>query len=130
MAALLCMAAIQVQAEPAGQAADTAALDAKLAARGYARGPAVDSVPNYQVDGWHSIDRRHLILSAGASRDYLLTLISDCWDLTTREDIGFTTTATRLTNHDALKLQAPGGGAPSTCPITTIEQLVKVAKPK
>ncbi|MDB5968192.1 MAG: hypothetical protein JWQ90_642 [Hydrocarboniphaga sp.] len=120
-------AAIAAQMPPA----DKAALDARLLERGYQRGTAVDSIPDYRIDGWNSVDRRHLILSAGASRYYLLSLMTDCWDLSTAEDIGFTTTVSRLTRHDSVKLKAPGGAPPpTTCPIESIEQLNKVPKKK
>jgi hypothetical protein len=129
-AALSAMAGAAIAANdpPADPAA---ALNAKLLERGYQRGKAVDSIPNYRVDGWNSIDDRHLILISGASRYYLISLMNDCWDLRGAENIGFTTTVSQLTRHDSVKVKSISGAPPPTsCPIDSIEELSKVPKKK
>jgi len=121
-------------AAPVVDKAAPPAIDAKLAAKikkkGYLVGKSLDSVPDYQVEGWNTLDRRHLIFTSGPARSYLLTLQIDCPELSGSDDIGFTTTATRLTTHDSVKVETAGGGIPRTCPIVSINELSKIPKKK
>lgn len=95
-----------------------------VAARGYAIGEPVKEIPDYRVDGWNSVDASHVILNAGPSRDYLLTLMAPCTGLLFTSDLGFTTTVGRLTTLDSVVVQDASGR--SQCPISKIETLKRV----
>ncbi len=99
-------------------------LEQRLESRKLQLGASVDSIPNYRVDGWSSLDSEHVILNDGAANRYLLTLGRPCNDLVGAETIGFTTTVTRLTALDALVVQSPIG--PQRCQIKTIHRLDRI----
>lgn len=125
-----CGASLAAQAATAPAAATPAkpTLDSLVENKGYKLGKSVDSVPNYEVDGWNTIDRRHLIFTSGPSTSYVLTLQIDCPELSGSDDISFTTTASRLTTQDSVKVEVAGGGIPRTCPIVSINELSRIPK--
>ncbi len=95
-----------------------------VAARGYAIGEPVKEILNYRVDGWNSVDANHVIINAGPSSDYLLTLMAPCTGLLFTSELGFTSTAGRLTTLDSVVVQDSSGR--SQCPISKIEALKRV----
>ncbi len=113
---------------PALAAVDKEALlQQKIAKFGYSQGDAVDTIQNYKVDGWNYLDDRHIMLYTGPSERYLIGLMIDCYNLSTAETIGFTSTVSQLTKFD--KLVVKGGHMPhQDCPITDIHKLNKVDK--
>lgn len=109
----------------AATAADNSkSLAEKLEKHKYEQGAAVDSINNYELDGWNYIDRTHIVIHTGPSRDYLVTVMTPCNDLSTAENIAFTTTSSKLTKFDKLMVRG-AGGIVQHCPITQINALSK-----
>lgn len=100
-------------------------LSVKLGELGYAQGATVDRVEHYRVNGWNYIDDRHIVVYAGPSSRFLITTMSDCRDLSSTENIGFTTTTTSLTKFDKLIVRGVDG-IMQHCPITQINTLNKI----
>ena len=98
--------------------------DTKLSKLGYEQGEMVDRVDHYRVQGWNYIDDRHIVIYAGPSKRFLITTLIDCRDLSSAENIGFTTTTSSLTKFDKLIVRGVGGIV-QDCPITQINALVK-----
>jgi hypothetical protein len=99
-------------------------LDQRLAAMGWKQGPEVDEIRRYTIDGWNPIDDTHLVMDAGPSRAYLITLRFSCINLDFVEGLHFTTTPPAAVTHlDEMIVPQPGGGVPQRCPIDTIRKL-------
>lgn len=97
-------------------------LEQVLAVRGFQQGEAVDRIHKFVIDGWRYLDPQHVIVEAGPSRNFLLTMISRCNGLSSTEDLGFTTTAGDLTSLDKVVVQS--STAPmERCPIRAIHTL-------
>jgi len=103
-------------------------LDEKLSQRSYVVGTTVKSIRDYQINGWNSIDRLHLIITAGASDRYLVTLRNACDGLRSAEVIVFKTTVGNLSRLDKLLVRGQGGFL-ERCYIDTIHTLNKARKP-
>ncbi len=99
-------------------------LQEKLAKQKYQQGEAVEYINNYELDGWNYIDRTHIVIHTGPSRDYLVTVMMPCNDLPSAENIAFTTTTGKLTRFDKLMVRG-AGGIVQHCPITQINALTK-----
>lgn len=99
-------------------------LEQMLAERGYKLGNEVGDISNYRIDGWHGVDDEHLIIDAGAHRDYLVTVRPPCHALMTAERIGFTSTVTKLTRLDQIVVEDVGFS--NRCPIQTLHQLERI----
>lgn len=109
-------------------AADAAqALTDKLARQNLQMGEVVEYVQNYRLDGWSSVDSKHLVIHTGPSSQYLITLQRSCPDLSTAENIAFTSTVRKLTKFDKLIVRG-AGGIKQDCPIAQINALTKVPK--
>lgn len=98
----------------------------KLSELGYEQGAPVDRVEHYRVNGWNYIDDRHIVIYAGPSNRFLITTFSNCSDLSSAENIGFTTTTSAVTKFDKLIVRG-AGGIVQNCPITQINALTKTA---
>jgi len=122
MAATPAATAVKPEAE--------AALEARIQKMGFTMGRQLDSVPNFAINGWNSIDRRNLVFNFGARTSYLLTLKVDCPELPIAQSIGFTTTVARLTLQDSLRVFRAGGNMPRYCPIQTITELNRIPRNK
>jgi hypothetical protein len=109
----------------AANAEDT--LQAHLTKLGYRQADAVDKVQNYRVDGWNYIDSKHIVIYAGPGQRYLIGTMNDCSDLSSAENIGFTSTVNYLTKFDKLIVRGPGGFV-RNCPITEINRLESIKK--
>lgn len=96
----------------------------KLSKLGYEQGEKVDRVEHYRVNGWNYIDDRHIVIYAGPGDRFLITTLIDCRDLSSTENIGFTTTTSSLTKFDKLIVRG-AGGIVQNCPITQINALTK-----
>jgi len=103
-------------------------LNKKLSQRGYVVGTPVKRIRDYQINGWNSIDRLHLIITAGVSERYLVTLRNACDGLRSAEVIVFKTTAGNLSRLDKLLVRGQGGFL-ERCYIDTIHTLSKPHKP-
>lgn len=102
-------------------------LQAHLAKLGYRQTDAVEKVQNYRVDGWNYIDSRHIVIYAGPGQRYLIGTMGDCSDLSSAENIGFTSTVNYLTKFDKLIVRG-AGGFKRNCPISEIYQLESIKK--
>lgn len=100
-------------------------LDEKLAQLGYSLGEPVRRVINFQISGWNSVDRKHVIMNFGASRYYLLTLRTSCDGLRSATVLNFSTTAGSLTANDKLLVRNDSHHL-SQCFISTIHELQKI----
>lgn len=102
-------------------------LSTKLGELGYEQGESVDRVEHYRVNGWNYIDDQHIVIYAGPGSRFLITTLNLCRDLSTAENIGFTTTSSSVTKFDKLVVRGVGG-IPQNCPITQINKLTKTEK--
>lgn len=126
-AALLCGIAACVGAAGNGNGngnTPSKTLTEKLEKYKYEQGAPVESINNYELDGWNYIDRTHIVIHTGPSRDYLVTVMTPCNDLPSAENIAFTTTTGKLTRFDKLMVRGAGGFV-QHCPITQINALTK-----
>jgi hypothetical protein len=99
-------------------------LTEKLEKYKYQQGAPVESINDYELDGWNYIDSTHIVIHTGPSRHYLISLMSSCHDLSTAENIAFTTTTNELTKFDKLMVRG-AGDIVQHCPITQINALTK-----
>ena len=111
----------------ANNPADPVPLDEKLAQLGFVIGQPVKRINNYQINGWNSVDMKHVIMNFGASRNYLLTLRTSCDDVLGAELLFFSTTVGFLSDKDKL-LVRDGGQHLSHCFIKTINELEKIKR--
>ncbi|MET0379836.1 MAG: DUF6491 family protein [Spongiibacteraceae bacterium] len=122
-AVILCGIATVASADGTGNT-PSKTLTEKLEKYKYQQGEPVDYINNYELDGWNYIDRTHIVIHTGPSRDYLVTVMTPCNDLSTAENIAFTTTTSKLTKFDKLMVRG-AGGIVQHCPITQINTLKK-----
>ena len=115
---------VSIMTACAGHPPETS-LEEKLAQRGYTLGQQVRSVFNFQLNGWSSVDREHVIMNFGASRYYLLSLRTSCDGLLSAALINFSTTAGSLTDKDKLLVRNDSHHL-SQCYISTIHELEKI----
>lgn len=104
--------------------AESKDVSTKLTELGYEQGEVVERVDNYRVNGWNYIDDRHIVIYAGPSKRFLITTLNDCRDLSSAENIGFTSTVNSLSKFDKLVVRG-AGGIVQNCPITEIRTLSK-----
>ena len=104
--------------------ADSSGLEKKLARQNYQQGESVDYIYNYELDGWNYVDPNHIVIHTGPSQHYLISLMNSCHDLSTAENIAFTTTTNRLTKFDKLIVRG-AGNIKQDCQITQIQTLTK-----
>lgn len=103
------------------------ALQAHLTKLGYRQADTVEKVQNYRVDGWNYIDSKHIVIYAGPGQRYLIGTMGDCSDLSSAENIGFTSTVNYLTKFDKLIVRG-AGGFKRNCPISEIYRLESIKK--
>ncbi len=103
-------------------------LDQKLAAKNYRLGAPVERIQRYRLDGWNYLDREHIIMQTEPSTYYLVSLRNTCHDLSTAENIAFTTTTGQLTHFDKLLVRGPGRTI-QHCYIEALNKLEKTDKP-
>jgi hypothetical protein len=99
-------------------------LSEKLEKQKYQQGEAIEYINDYELDGWNYIDNTHIVIHTGPSQDYLISVMGNCRDLSTAENIAFTTTTNKLTKFDKLMVRG-AGGIVQHCPITQINALTK-----
>lgn len=92
----------------AGTPPESISLEEKLAKRGYVIGEPVKRLRDYRINGWNSIDRYSVIMNAGASKNYLVTVRSPCEGLISAEHLTFSTTIGDLTDKDKLVVRGAG----------------------
>lgn len=99
-------------------------LTTQLSKLGYEQAETVERIPNYRVDGWNYLDDRHIVIYAGPSQRFLITMLINCPDLSSAERIGFTSTTRNLTKFDKLIVRG-AGGIVQNCPISELRILNK-----
>jgi hypothetical protein len=97
-------------------------LEARLSKLGYTQGEPLKSINDYHVDGWNYIDDKHVMIYTGVSRRALLTLLSDCLELSSVERISFSTTVNKVTKFDKIVVHG-ASGMRRDCQISEIHQL-------
>jgi len=125
-ALILTIMAFGLSACASGQL-NTMGLYERLEARNYVLAEPVNRISYHRINGWSELDDRHVIISAGVSDHYLLTLRNSCRDLNSSMDIGFSATVGNLTTADKLIVKGPGGFL-DYCYISTITRLKKADK--
>lgn len=98
-----------------------------LKVRGFKQGEPVERIQKFRIDDWRYVDATHVIVGAGPSSSYLLTLMGRCNGLMSTEDLGFSTTAGDLTTLDKLVIQSSTAPQES-CPIKEIRKLEALPK--
>ena len=112
----------------ADQPASPQTLAEKLAARGYEQGQKVGAIRRVNIDGWNTLDSSHVIIDAGPSRYFLVTLSFACSGVDFEQGLHFTTTPPGdLTTLDMIVVPQPGGA--QHCPIKSINELHKLPAP-
>lgn len=101
---------------------ETPTLEARLSKLGYTQGEPLKSISDYRVDAWNYIDDKHVMIYTRVSNRALLTLLSDCPELSSVERIGFSTTASKLTKFDKIVVRG-ASGIRRDCQISEIHQL-------
>ncbi len=96
----------------------------KLETRNLTVGEQVNRIRNYRLNSWNYLDDRHVILSVGASDQYLVSLRNSCRELSSATHIAFTTTVGSLSVHDKLLVTSPGGYI-DRCFIESLNRLEK-----
>lgn len=102
-------------------------IDQALKTRGFKAGETVDRIQRFRIDDWRYLDASHVIVGAGPSSNYLLTLMGRCNGLMSTEDLGFSTTAGDLTTLDKIVIHSSTAPTES-CPIKEIRKLEAVPK--
>lgn len=101
------------------------AIEERLANLGYVMGEQIKFINNFQVSSWSPVDRKNVIIYAGASRNYLVTTRSPCDGLQETRDLAFSKTIGNLTDKDRLLVGRYSGHIDS-CSIDTLHKLQKL----
>ncbi len=91
--------------------AEPVSVDQRLADKGYEVSERIGRIPNFRLNGWSYVDRKHVIMTSGVRDRYLVTLKSNCPDLDSAMNIAYSTTAGALTDKDRLTVKVRGGVA-------------------
>ena len=102
-------------------------IDERLQAMGLERGEGNQSIPRYRINGWSSLDDRHLVITAGVNDRYLIELQFPCLNLNNSFSIGFTTPTGRLDRFEDIIVRHPGMGR-DRCAIQDIIELHPVGE--
>lgn len=100
-------------------------LEEKVAQLGFTIGQPVERIINFQIRSWNDVDHKNVILSVGASRNYLVTLRASCDGLESATTLNFTTTVGSLTDRDKLQVRNASHHL-SQCFIKSINELEKI----
>lgn len=103
-------------------------LQQKLANKGYELGEQVDSIRDWNINGWNYIDDQHFVMHSGVRDRYLVTLRSRSVNLRNAQAIAFSSTASSVTDKDKVIIDAPGG-LRETYFIESLYQLKRVERP-
>jgi len=122
---IACVIVVSMAGGCAGNPANQVPLEEKVAKLGFTIGQPVKRINDYQINGWNTVDLKHVVMSFGASRNYLLTLRTSCDGVLSAQMLFFSTTVGFLTDRDKL-LVRDGGSQLSHCYIRTIHELEKI----
>jgi len=98
-------------------------LDEQLQKRDYEIVKPVERIQNYNLMGWNSLDRNHLIIQSAPSRAYLVTFKRPCYNLRSAETIGITNTAGTVTLFDSVLVNERPTGYQERCWIENLQEL-------
>ena len=104
---------------------DDSSLQEKLHALNFQRAGPVNWIKYHQISGWHKLDDRHVIITAGESGDFLLKLRRPCKHLDPTLKVTFSATVGNLTTADRINIQAENG-LTEYCYITRINRLEQI----
>jgi len=90
--------------------ADKPTVDQLLQEKGLVRGPSVDRISQYRINGWQALNEQNLILNAGVNDQYLITLRTFCFNLDHAFSIGVTSRMSSVEKFDQIFVQESGGG--------------------
>jgi len=76
--------------------AEPVSVDQLLADKGYVVGERINRIPNFRLNGWSYVDRKHIIMNSGVRDRYLVSLKSNCPDLESAINLAYSTTAGAL----------------------------------
>jgi hypothetical protein len=102
-------------------------IEEQLSKKGYRIEKKVSQIRDYRLNGWSSVDRFNVIIIAGVSRHYLITLRRPCDGLRSAGGVAFSTTSGNLTDKDRL-MYRPTPSILEYCPIRDIYLLEKTSK--
>lgn len=88
---------------------DPLTIEEKMLGRGYVMEKPVSRVTGWNVRSWSFVDNAHFIVYSGAKNQYLVTLKSPSFDLSSASNIAFTTNFNSLTNQDKVIVTSPSG---------------------
>jgi hypothetical protein len=108
----------------AGEPYEPVPIEERLAKLGYTISKQVKYIKDYRINSWISVDRYNVIINAGASEDYLITVRSPCEGLRSAGVLSFSTIVGELTDKDRLVVQGNGRYL-ENCYIDTIHKLTK-----
>lgn len=118
LAPLLVVLILSRCAAPAPQPS----IEQTLQARGWQVGAAVTRIPQFTIDGWTSVDDRHIVLTDIRRQSHLITLFSACPDVQSAVAIGYTNAAGSVSRGDSILVR--GAGGVQRCAISEIRELV------
>lgn len=101
---------------------DAEAISATLNRLALERGNVVNSVPNFRISGWHQINVRNLIVTAGLHDHYLLSLNFPCQNLPFAFGIRLDTLTNTLSRGDYVVIDTVHSPT-ERCQIQEITQL-------
>jgi hypothetical protein len=125
MKTLLAVVPVLILAACAGSQEELT-LAQKLEQKHYRLGEPVERIRDYRVSGWNSVDDEHLIIHAGPSESYLLTLRTPCHNLRSAEHIAFSTTVGSLTRLDKVIVRSRPDGFTEHCWIEAMHALQRL----
>ncbi|MEJ8567158.1 DUF6491 family protein [Elongatibacter sediminis] len=123
---LLILASVLALAACASTPPEKLTLKQKLEQRHYTVGESVERIRNYRLNGWNSIDEKHLIIHTGPSDSYLITLRNPCHNLRSAENIAISSTTGSVTRMDKVMVRDRPSGYVEHCMIDSMHELNKL----
>ncbi|OGT33273.1 MAG: hypothetical protein A2W28_05120 [Gammaproteobacteria bacterium RBG_16_51_14] len=99
-------------------------LEQRLTDLGYSDRQPINSISEYQLDGWQYVDEQHLIINSGPGVHYLVELHDICYDMRYADNIRFNTSINRLMTGDQV-IASHYPDIKQTCSIRRLYQLKK-----
>lgn len=99
-------------------------IEEAMQARGWQLGEAVIQITQFTIDGWTSVDDRHIVLTDIRRQSHLITLFSACPDVQSAVAIGYTNAAGSVSRGDSILVRGVSGV--QRCPISEIRELVAI----
>jgi hypothetical protein len=123
-----CSGAPAVVGSRAGGAPEGEAhLSKRLDELGYSDKTEIKRLSNYRLNGWSYVDKYHVIINSGPSKNHLIQFKRACYDLRHADTIGFKTSMGSVARGDRMIVRSMGDNV-GDCWIDAIYQLTR--KPK